>query len=299
MSDTQDLQELEVDTSHDRVRSGCWHWKTSSGSHYKSTSPYNNAPLLTDNNKVAGHLRVVLKPDAIGKLFNHYYLQPSSSMPETAQQIAVTAVKHDSQGTIQWKDTDGHKFVSAGSNENTCLLFDPGFQTAGTLVHMDGAYFLHQTSCSQRGSCAGGCRCTDCPRQVATNEDIDTDGWFGDIAKGAGDIAKGAADMAKKGAALAKEKASAAYAIAKQKAQEHLAAAVAAKEAYHKKHSEIAAGNTSHHEMHSDLAKIKQKLQEIQERAQRDLDYLNSLNLNELQNAADKTEIEETKTLLL
>jgi hypothetical protein len=292
MSDTQDLQELEVDTSHDRVRSGYWHWKTSSGSHYKSTSPYNNAPLLTDNNKVAGHLRVVLKPDAIGNLFNHYYLQPSSSMPGTAQQIAVTAVKHDSQGTIHWKDTDGHKFVSAGSNENTCLLFDPGFQTAGTLVHSNGEYFLHQTTCSQRRSCAASCRCTDCPRQVATKEDIDTDSLMGDIAKGA-------ADMAKKGAVFAKEKASAAYASAKKKAQEHLAAAAAAKEEYQKKHSELAAGNTSHHEEHTNLARLQQELERIKQGAQQDLDRLNSLNLDELQNAADKTEIEETKTLLL
>jgi hypothetical protein len=204
MSANQDLLELEVDNTwgthgaEHRVRSGFWHWKTSSGSHYKSISPYNNAPLLNDKNEVEGHLRVVPKPDAIGKLFNHYYLQPRL---QTAQQMAVTAVNHDSQGTIHWQDTYGHKFVSAGSNENTCLLFDPGFQTAGTLVHSNGEYFLHQTSCSQRGSCAGGCRCNDCQNTQAhmhTDEDFETQ------IMSISQFTKGVADAAKKGLEAAK-----------------------------------------------------------------------------------------------
>jgi len=78
-----------------------------------------------------------------------------------------------------------------------------------------------------------------------------------------------------------------------------LAAAAATKEEYQKKHSELAAGNTSHHEEHTNLARLQQELERIKQGAQQDLDRLNSLNLDELQNAADKTEIEETKTLLL
>jgi hypothetical protein len=209
MSDTQDLQELEVDLSQNRVRYGQWHWKLKlepgsgapKGVVYQSTSHYNGAPLywkLSPNEKT-GSLVVVKKTDAAGHYHDHYYLQPSSSMLQ-GQQIAVTAVKHDSQGTIHWMDTNGNKFVSAGSNENTCLLFDPGYQTAGTLLHSNGEYYLNQTSCSQRGSCAGGCRCNDCP---TTGAHMQTDEDFETQVMSISNFAKKAAEAARKGLAIA------------------------------------------------------------------------------------------------
>ncbi len=112
----------------------------------------------------------------------------------------ITAVKHDSQGTIQWQDENGQQYISSDSNPNTCLLFDPGYQTAGTLLHSDGLYYLNQTSCSQRGSCAGGCRCNDCPKTGAhmqTDEDFETQIAF------ISNMAKKAAEAAKKGLAMA------------------------------------------------------------------------------------------------
>jgi hypothetical protein len=89
----------------------------------------------------------------------------------------ITAVNHDSQGTIHWEDENRQQYLSADSNENTCLIFNPGYQNAGTLLHSNGLYYLNKTSCSQRGSCAGWCRCNDCPKTGAhmqTDEDFET-----------------------------------------------------------------------------------------------------------------------------
>jgi hypothetical protein len=73
------LQELVIDSSHDRVRSGFWCWKPADGSHamYKSDSHYNNARLLRlSDNEIAGNLVVVKKRDAVGHFHDYYYLRP-------------------------------------------------------------------------------------------------------------------------------------------------------------------------------------------------------------------------------
>ena len=125
--------------------------------------------------------------------------------------VFITAKSHDSQGTVTWHSKDGQMYISANSNANTPLLFDPGYQTAGTLVHTNGEYYLNATSCSQRGSCAGGCRCNDCPVQVATDKDIDTEAWYNNASDFA-NAAKNAAARAK--AATAKAGAAAQKGIA-------------------------------------------------------------------------------------
>jgi len=151
----------------------------------------------------------------------------------------IRAVKHDSKGTIHWQDENGQQYVSAGSNENTCLIFDPGYQTAGTLQHSDGLYYLNATSCSQRGSCAGGCRCNDCPKTITqgahmlTDEDFETQmEWISKLAKGAAAAAKKGMKAAGKGLKAAGQAAQKGYAVAKDQTKKTVAALQHAREAY-------------------------------------------------------------------
>ena len=112
--------------------------------------------------------------------------------------VPIIAKSHDSQGTVTWQSKSGQKYISANSNANTPLLFDPGYKTAGKLSHETGSYYL-QTSCSQRGSCAGGCRCNDCPQQFGTNEDMETASQATDLFRKVANVAGKAAVAAKKG----------------------------------------------------------------------------------------------------
>ena len=195
------------------------------------------------------------------------------------QQIAVTAVKHDSQGTIHWTDADGQNYVSANSNPNTCLLFYPGYQTAGTLLHSTGDYYLDRTSCSQRGSCAGGCRCNDCPQQFGTNEDIDTAGPKMDLFN---KVVAGATHYAKKGA----EHAAAAIEKAKEKGNQLYAAAEHAAKEFGKKNAELQSANGNQDAETARMQLRHKQLQKVikdEEAAIQDLDKIDKTKLTDAQ----------------
>ena len=174
---------------------------------------------------------------------------------------------------INWKDKNGQEYVSANSNENTCLLFNPGYQTAGTLLHSNGDYYLNATSCSQRGSCAGGCRCNDCPQQFGTNKDMDTAGQKLEFLKAmAHKAAAGAAHYAQKGA----EHAAAAIEKAHEKGKQVLAAAEHAAKAFHEKHAELQSANGDPTNI------VRQQLDKVRRDEQRVLQDLTEVDSNKL-----------------
>ena len=191
--------------------------------------------------------------------------------------VFITAKSHDSQGTVTWHSKDGQMYISANSNANTPLLFDPGYQTAGTLVHTNGEYYLNATSCSQRGSCAGECRCNDCPRQVATDEDIDTDSLFGNLAKGAAEMAKKGAASAKAATAKAGAAAKKGIAAASAAVKKRIEAAKAGVEAYNQKHAELSAAGHSPADVHKSIKAHLEHLQKCIRDANKALEDLKDI----------------------
>jgi hypothetical protein len=189
--------------------------------------------------------------------------------------VPITAKSHDSQGTVTWQSEDGQKYISANSNANTPLLFDPGYKTAGKLSHETGSYYL-QTSCSQRGCCAGRCRCIDCRncQQGATGEDIDTEAWnvsdLANAAKKAAASAKAAA--AKAGAAAQKGIAAASAAVRK-----GIEAANAGVEAYKQKHAELTAAGHSRADVHKSIKAHLEHLQKCIQDANKALEDLKDI----------------------
>jgi hypothetical protein len=152
--------------------------------------------------------------------------------------VAITAVEHNSHGTITWMDKRNRKYVSANSIPDTPLLEVPGYGSAGLLKHLDTSYYL-QTSCSQQGCCAGRCRCMDCRncQQGATGEDIDTEAWYNNVSDLA-HAAKNAAASAKAAAAKAGAAAKKGIAAASAAAKKSVEAAKAGMEAYKKRRAE-------------------------------------------------------------
>lgn len=210
--------------------------------------------------------------------------------------VPIIAKSHDSQGTVTWQSKSGQKYISANSNANTPLLFDPGYKTAGKLSHETGSYYL-QTSCSQRGSCAGGCRCNDCPQQFGTNEDMETAGGGVDLFKKVANGLGKAAVAAKKGmvaASAAAQKGIAAAKNAHEKGKQVLEAAKHAAKAFNDKHTELKEKGNSAAEVHEGTKAHQENLQKVINDANQALEDLETTHKDDI-SEEEKTRIENIK----
>jgi hypothetical protein len=216
--------------------------------------------------------------------------------------VPITAKSHDSQGTVTWQSEDGQKYISANSNANTPLLFDPGYKTAGKLSHETGSYYL-QTSCSQRGSCAGGCRCNDCPQQFGTNEDMDT-AARGDFLKKVANGAAQAAAAAKKGieaARVAAQRGIEAVQNAHEQGKKVLAAAKHAAKEFQEQHAKLKEEGHAPAAIQEGTKKHKEHMQKCVDDAKQTLEDLETAHTDDI-SQEEKTENErlqqELKTVV-
>jgi hypothetical protein len=160
MSREYGLQELVIDSSHDRVGYGFWCWKPADGNHamYKSDSHYNNARLLRlSDNELAGHLVVVKKRDAGGHFHDYYYLRPVENATGSIYKSLINLTGHDHVGHLKWADASGSEYMSVSQAIDSRLYaVSNNMSFAGTLGHdtTEHQYYMNRTGCS---NCAGNC----------------------------------------------------------------------------------------------------------------------------------------------
>jgi len=205
----------------------------------------------------------------------------------------ITAISHDSQGTVTWQGEDGQRYISGNSNANTPLLFEPGYQNAGSLLHKTGSYYLQQT-------CEKSCGCTDSNHsQLLQEAELHTSFSGASLSKAASAAASFASKAAKgavKRAAAAYHGVKAGYEQAKKHYNENLEADTHLEEA--KKHyaKAVAALDKINESKLTDVQKtkleaVKKALKDIQET----MKELHTLLLQKTENPQPENTEENTK----